>query len=992
MVSSMLLLFVSFGFAQDLRITGVVTEVSSGQPVAGANVIVQGTTNGTITDVDGNYTLNVPADGTKLVVSFIGYVIQEINVTSSQSVYNVQLEDDIQSLNEVVISGLASSVKRSNLANSVESVKADELTGIVEQSTMDGALYGKLKGANITSNSGAPGGGISIKLRGITSINGSNEPLYIVDGVYIDNSSISSGLNVVSAASGGGSQSSQDNPSNRIADIDPQDIESIEVLKGASGAAIYGSRASGGVVIITTKKGKTGKPAISFSQSLGVTTQLRKLGTREWDEQKVFDNYKSSNFSDSDPLNPGNVQKDLFVASRNAGTLMNYEDELYGNKGLLSTTRLTISGGNPNTKYFIGATRKDDEGIVENTGYQKYSFRANIDQKLTDWLDISLSNNFIHSSADRGFFNNDNSGTTMGVAFSATPSWAQLLPDSEGVYPNNPYAASNFIETRDKVINNETVDRFIGGANIKATIFQKDNQSLKFAGRAGLDYYTLATTALFPNTLQFQSNGNGLNGVSIQGTTVNRNTNFAAFLIHDMFVGNGLSFKTQFGLTNENFFRNTILGTASNMNGDQTNLDQGGSVAIDQTRIIQHDKGFFAQEEVNFNDKVIATFGIRGDKSSNNGDSEKLYYYPKASAAINLHEFGVLSGTAVNQIKIRAAYGEAGNFAVFGDKYTSLGAVVINGNSGATPLSKRGNPNVGPERQKEFETGFDFGLFNGKLNFDFTYYSKKVNDLLLSAQVPSSSGFTTQVVNAADMTNKGIEMGLNWNVVSTTSLNWNLGINWWKNTSEVTRLDIPSYTTGGFADFLGQFRIKEGHSPTEVIGVGPNPDEDGLVVFGDAQANFDLSMLNSLSYKNFDLSFLFHWKNGGKNINLTALLTDLSGTSADYDKIDLDPEGVAGNGDYRLGELGSNSEPYIEDASYIRMREIGLYYNIPKSVFNDAMSLRIGVSGNNLINVFEYRSYDPEVSNFGGKGLSTGVEVLPFPSSKRVNFHVIVNF
>ena len=977
-IASMLLLFMNFTYAQNISISGSVTEVSTGYPVAGANVIVQGTTNGTITDMDGKYTLSVP-EGAKLIVSFIGYINQEVNVVSGKSIYDIQLEDDVQSLNEVIISGLASSVKRSNLANSVESVKASDLTGIVEQSTMDGALYGKLKGANITANSGAPGGGISIKLRGVTSINGSNEPLYIVDGVYIDNSSISSGLNVVSAASGGGSQSNQDNPSNRIADIDPQDIESIEVLKGASGAAIYGSRASGGVVIITTKKGLSGKPVISLSQSVGVTSQLRTLGTREWDATKAETHY-------------GVAGRDAFNAAQSAGTLHDYENELYGNKGLLSTTRLTISGGTPNTKYFIGATRKDDEGIVNNTGYQKYSFRANIDQKLADWLDVSMSNNFINSSADRGFFNNDNSGTTMGVSFVATPSWAQLLPDSDGNYPNNPYAASNFLETRDKVINNEAINRYIGGANVKATIFKRDNQSLKFAGRAGVDYYTLATTALFPNTLQFQSNGNGLNGVSVQGTTVNRNTNFAGFIIHDYFVGDGVSFKTQLGVTNENFFRNTILGTAFNMNGDQTNLDQGGSVAIDQTRVIQHDKGFFAQEELNYKDQILATIGVRGDKSSNNGDPNQLYYYPKASAAVNLHEFGVLSGTAVSQIKLRTAYGEAGNFAVFGDKYTSLGAVVIDGNSGVTPLNKRGNPNVGPERQKEFETGFDLGLFEGKVSFDFTYYNKSVSDLLLSARVPSSSGFTTKVVNAADMTNKGIEMGLNWDIVSTPDLKWNLSANWWKNTSEVTRLDIPSYTTGGFADFLGQFRIKEGHSPTEVIGVGPNPDEDGLVVFGDAQAKFDLSFMNSLSYKNFDLSFLFHWKNGGKNINLTALLSDLSGTSADYDKIDLDPEGILGNGDYRLGELGSNSEPYIEDASYLRMREIGLYYNVPKSAFNDAMSLRIGVSGNNLINVFEYRSYDPEVSNFGGKGLSTGVEVLPFPSSKRFNFHVIVNF
>jgi TonB-linked SusC/RagA family outer membrane protein len=978
MIASMLVLCINLSHAQELSISGKVTEASTGEPIAGANVIVQGTTRGTITNIDGSYTLTVP-DGSVVVFSFIGYVIQEIPISGGQTTYDVQLADDVTSLNEVIISGLASSIKRSNLANSVDLVKADELTGIVDQSTMDGALYGKFKGANITANSGAPGGGISIKLRGITSLNGTNEPLYIIDGVYIDNSTISAGLNVVSAAAGGGSQSNQDNPSNRIADIDPMDIETIEILKGASAAAMYGSRASGGVVVITTKKGKQGAPKINLSQSVGVTTMLRPLGVREWDETKAETHF-------------GVAGRDAFIAARNAGTLNNHEEELYGNKGLLSTSRITISGGNPNTRYFIGATRKDDEGIIKNTGYTKYSFRANVDQKLADWLELGVNTNFIHSSADRAFFNNDNSGTTMGIAFVATPAWAQLQPDADGNYPNNPYAASNFIETRDKVTNNETIDRFIGGANVKLTLFQKDNQSLKFSGRAGIDYYTLATTALFPNTVQFQSNGNGLNGVSVQGTTQSRNTNFNGFLIHDIFVGNGLSFKTQFGFTNENFNRNTILGTASNMNGDQTNLDQGGSVAVDQTRIIQHDKGFFAQEEVNFSDKIIATLGIRGDKSSNNGDANKLFYYPKGSIAINLHEFGIGAGSVLSQLKVRAAYGEAGNFANFGDKYTSLSAVVIDGNSGTSTLNKRGNPDIGPERQKEFETGFDLGLFEGKLLFDFTYYIKNVEDLLLTAQVPSSSGFTSQVLNAAELQNKGIELGLTWNVMATGDFNWNLTSNWWTNDSEVTRLDIPSYTTGGFADFLGQFRIKQGHSPTEIIGVGPDPDEDGLMVFGNAEAKFNMSLINNLSYKNFDLSFLFHWKNGGENINLTALLSDLSGTSADYDKVDLDPEGVLGNGDYRLGELGSNSEPYIEDAGYIRMREIGLYYNIPKSVFSDVMSLRLGFSGNNLINIFEYRSYDPEVSNFGGKGLSTGVEVTPFPSSKRFNFHVIANF
>ncbi len=964
--------------AQELKVSGTVTDATTGEGIAGVNVVVKGTSTGTITSIDGNYSISV-SSGAALLFSFVGYVTEEYTVSSST--LNVSMTEDVTSLQEVVVSGLASTVKRTNLANSVASISGAELTGIATQQTMDGALYGKFKGANISANSGAPGGGISIKLRGLTSINGSNEPLYIIDGVYIDNSAISAGLNVVSQAAGGGSQSNQDNPSNRIADLDPEDIQSIEILKGASAAAIYGSRASGGVIIITTKKGQQGKAQISLSQTLGWTQMLNPLGQRSWDETKV-----AASFGASEVPN--------FVAARNAGKLIDYEDELYGNKGLLSTSRITVTGGGDRTTYFVAATRKNDEAIVKNTGYEKNSFRLNLENALSERVKLNLNTNYIESSTDRGLFSNDNSGATMGVSFVSTPSWAQLLPDANGNYPNNPYSASNFLQTRDLITNNESVKRIITGLNLDAVLLKRDNMSLRLNARGGIDNYTLVTTALFPNTLQFQSDGNGTNGVSIQGTTTNRNTNMAAFLIHDFFPGSsGLSFRTQFGITGENFDRNNIVGTASFLNGSQTNLDQSGSVTIEQDRLIQKDRGFFAQEEINLNDQIIATVGLRGDKSSNNGDPNKLYYYPKASLAVNLTEFSFWNIEPINQFKLRVAYGEAGNFAVFGDKFISLEPVNINGNSGLTVSNLLGNQEIGPERQKEFETGFDVTALNNKISLDFTYYVKTVEDLLLRAQIPASTGQTTKVVNAAEMVNKGIEIGLNGNVINTSTLKWTSRLSYWSNDTEVTRLDVPSFTTGGFADFLGQYRIKEGHSPTEIIGVGPNPDEDGLVVFGDAQPDFNLSFLNSVTWKNFELSMLWHWKKGGDNINLTALLSDLSGTSADYDKIDLDPDKQLGNGDYRLSVLGANTEPYIEDASYLRMREIGVYYNLPKTMLGNFLnSVKVGFSGRNLINIFDYRSYDPEVSNFGGKGLSSSVEVTQYPSSKNYNFHLLVKF
>ncbi|MDH5398196.1 MAG: SusC/RagA family TonB-linked outer membrane protein [Cyclobacteriaceae bacterium] len=966
------------GNSQDMTVTGKITD-EQGEPIIGASVIVKGTTRGSITDLEGNFSLRA-SRGEVLEVSFIGYAAQELEVTGES--LSVSLREDITNLEEVIISGLASTVKRSNLANSVASISGKELSETTNQQTMDAALYGKFKGVNITSNSGAPGGGISVKLRGITSINGSNEPLYIIDGVYLDNSAISGGLNTVSKASGGGNQSNQDNPTNRIADIDPEDIEFVEILKGASAAAMYGSRASGGVIIITTKRGTSGKPKINFSQTVGISKILKPLGVREWDATKV-----ETHFGVDEVAN--------FQAAKSAGKLYDYEQDLYGNTGSQRTSRITLSGGNESTGYFVGATVKKDQGIVPNTGYSKNAFRLNLDHKLSDRIKLTTSTNYVKSSADRGFFNNDNSGTTMGIAFVATPAWAELHPDENGNYPNNPYAASNFLQTANLVTNNESVSRLISGATLTANLMQRDKSNLQLMVRGGLDNYTLETRAIFPNTLQFQKDGNGTGGASIQGTTTSANTNLAAFLIHDYYASPALTFRTQLGTTAENFNRNNIIGTATFLNGSQTNLDQSGSVAVSQSRLLQNDRGIFFQEEVNYNDMIIGTAGVRADKSSNNGDPNKLYYYPKGSVAINLHQMTDLSSAGISQLKLRTAYGQAGNFAVFGDKWSSLNPINIDGSAGLVISNTIGNENIKPERQSELEFGFDAGVLENKVALDFTYYIKSVDDLLLRAEVPTSTGQTVKVVNAASLENKGIEIGLNLNLINTEDFRWSSRTSLWQNRGLITRLDIPSYTTGGFADFLGQFRIKEGHSPTEIIGVGPadQQDEDGLVIFGNAEPNFQMSFMNNLSFKGFEFTMLWHWKNGGKNINLSALLSDLSGTSPDYDRIDLDPDSALGNGDYRLSQLGANSGPYIENAGYLRMREAGLFYTIPQSVLGDTFDrIRVGFSGYNLINFFEYRSYDPEVSNFGGKGLSTGVEVTPFPSSKRFNFHLTATF
>ncbi len=959
-------------------VSGRVTD-TNGEGLPGATIVVVGTQMGTTSDNNGDYKIQVPGTQARLSIFYTGYKTMTVEAVNSSPRVDVVLDDDFAGLNEVVISGLATNVKRANLANAVSSITSSELVGTTVQSSMDGALYGKLTGVNIISNSGAPGGGTTVKLRGITTLNGNSQPLYIVDGVYYDNSSFAANVNFISQAAGQGSNSNQDNPSNRVADLDPEDIDRIEVLKGASAAAIYGSRAAAGVVIVTTKRGsRNGNVGVNFSQSIGFQQQLRKLGVRQWDEAKVEASF-------------GAAQVPNYQQAVQSGKIYNYEDELYGEKGLLSTTRLALNGGSEKFGYFAGITRKSEDGIVKNTGYDKTSVRLNLDSKVFSWADLQMSMNYVTSTADRGFFNNDNTSTTLGVSYVSTPSWANLFPDEKGNYPNNGFAPSNFLQTRDLVTNNEKVNRILGGGIGTFRLWNNERNGLNLIVRGGVDQYTLETRSIFPRELQFQKDGNGTNGASIRSVAVSQGSNIAAFLVHTYTLENNLSFRTQAGITQENLNQDYTNAIATQLIGAQTNLNQAGSIQVNQNRLKQVDKGFFAQEEANFKDIVIATVGIRGDKSSRNGDPNKLYYYPKASVAFNVHEITSL-GKSVNQLKFRAAFGQSGNFGPFGATYTPLTPIIIDGGTGSLIGSTLGNTTIGPERQTEIETGLDIGLFDSKVNVEFTYYTKNIKDLILLVNTPNATGFSNAWQNAADLENKGFEIAVDATPVREKHLTWNTRLSFWRNTALISRLDVPAFNLGAFGASLGTYRIEQGQSPTQLVGIDPSPGENGLRVFGNAEPDFQMSFNNAIRYKHVQLNFLFHWKKGGENVNLSTLLSDIFGTSADYDNKGIDPTNTLANGPYRLSQLGVSAQSWVEDAGYLRLRELGLSYDLPSSWFKDKAMFRAGISARNLLNFFKYSSYDPEVSNFGTSAISSNVEVTPFPSAKSFFFTIGASF
>ena len=978
--------------AQQFSLNGKVTDSGTGEPLAGVNVIVKGTTIGVITDIDGNYNLTIPGTEGVIVASFIGYLTKELPVNSTTGTLNIDMVEDVTNLEEVVVTGLASSVKRSNLANAVSTVSADELLGTTDPQTLDNALYGKLNGVNINANGGAPGGGISVQLRGISTLGaGSSQPLYIVDGVYVDNSTIRTGRTQVSGASSGQNATTQDNAANRIADLNPEDIESIEVLKGSSAAAIYGTRANAGVIIITTKKGKAGKTKVSLRQDLGIARALNLQGFDDWNPDKITAFFGTGERAEA--------ELQAYLQAVAEGRITNWEEEFYGETPLLSNTQVSVSGGNEKTTFYVSGGLRTEDGILKNTGFDRYSIRANIDHKFSKKLDMSLNSNYIRSSTQRGFTGNqNNTGGSIGYNIAYLPSYADIFPDAQGNYPNNPYFNDNPLAIRDLGVNDSNVDRFIVSSAINLNLLQTDNSLLKFTAQGGIDYISANSLVYFPEILQHQQ-ALANPGDVMWGRNDNLNTNWQAFLIFNTNVGK-TNFNTQVGTVRLHQSVENLLTRGRGLSGGQTNLRWATVQSIqgqfDQTVT---DVGIVAQEEINWDDKIIGTVGVRFDRSTLNRDQDKFYAFPKASVAANIANFDFWTVNNVNQLKLRAAYGETGGLPNFGNTFESLTPQLIGGSLGGQVSVRGVDPNLEPETASELEFGLDASFFGNLISLEATYYIKEVNDLILDQVPAESTGIQAIATNAADLENRGIELALSGSPVRTNNVNWFSKVLYWKNRAEITRLNIPPFTTGGFGPTLGTYLIAEGLSPTTIVGTPGDADiPGGFTMHGDRLADFQMTFLNQITlYKNWELSFLFHWKQGGDNINLSAFLWDDGGTTPNWNGDD-DGDGIP-NGEDRQREWISdnNAGVYIQDASYVKLREIGLYYTLPQNLttrlFNGLVErVKLGFSGNNLFLWTDYESYDPEVSNFGSQPIASNIEVTPYPTSRRMFFHLNIDF
>ena len=895
-------LFIATAFA---AVSGTVTDAKTGEPLVGTSVFVKGTFIGTTTDSRGSFSIDASA-GDVLMVAYIGYKSQEITV--SGDVLDVALEIDVLQQDAVVVTGLATTVKRRNAANAVAVVSGEDLVNAPTQ-TLDGALSGQFAGVNIRRNTGAPGGGINVNLRGQSTLTGNTQPLYVIDGVIVNNDANQSGIDVITKAAGAGSSRPQGQPTNRIGDINPNDVESIEVLKGASAAAIYGAKASNGVVIINTKRGKGGKTKFNFSTRMGSSTLLKKMGHREFETfeeaynqfgtgagggmtadsvwiapNELFNSDDTSSFIFPSDTVGAYVMVDnlmqlssdywqdayaaayeeyaaaaqalwesefyddslnailypcstfIFVPSDDlasfdafapgffstnegywAGRNIDYEQELYGQTGQLRETTISAVGGNEKTQFYIGGQHMDEGGIIKNTGYEKISGRLNLTHRISDKTKISIATNLVRSESDRGVTGNDNTNMTYGFSIGFTPSFIDIMDtDGDGVFPTNPFNPSNPLETAEYFVNNELTHRALGSLTLDHTLLQLDNQNLSLLAVGGADFYNQENEVFIPPFLQIEKS-NTEPGQAVMTTTDNLNTNLSLNLIHKLKMGSGINLNTTAGLQYETHDWNSVFVHALGMTPTQTNVDQATSQTVYHDRSKRQDRGQFFQTEGTIGDNIYAAFGMRGDVSSTMGNTEEYVWYPKMAAS---YQFGELAGVFDN-LKLRFAMGETGNMPLSTAKYTPVSSANIGGINGLVPSSTAGSKTITPERTAETEFGADFSIMGGFATVEATMYTQNITDLILLVDVPASSGGSSGWVNGGEMQTKGTELSLGLNpsrLVDLGGFDWQFQMTYYKNESEVTKLTVDPYNFGGFATFLGTYRIEEGWSPTAIVG------------------------------------------------------------------------------------------------------------------------------------------------------------------------------
>lgn len=1018
------LLLPFFVAAQNLPVvSGKVTD-DLNESLIGVTIMLKGSDTGTLTEADGTYSLALPSGTTdaKLVFSYIGYSSQTLSVDfagSSMAQLDVQMYPDAAQLDEVVVTGVSSATSRKQLGNAISTVKADDIKNTGTTNVL-GALSGKVMGALITQNSGDPAGGMSIRLRGTSTINGSSDPLYIIDGVIVDNSS-QNVINLNADAMQTGFAAGQ----NRLVDINPQDIERIEIINGAAAAAIYGSLASNGVVQIFTKKGTVGKPKINFSSTfsssklrkrLDFTTHPERFGIKGSDRLAttqdrltiIADLRSAQDRMDNPATGPAALAGRPLVEDKYAVTRYDYQDNVF-RTAYGTDNHLSVSGGTESTKYYASMGYSINEGIIGNTHFQKYGAKLRINQKLASWANMSVGLNYINSSSEDKP-NGNNFFSPISTMIIADNVWDITERDKEGNLLHAEPVRLNPLSVIEDFEITQNTNRFIG--DMQFSVFPVEGLTLKYV--MGLDVYSLQGNTFQPRipyspvASSFFPDGY----VAVANSNVFKiNNDFTATYQKD--INENLTSSTTAGASvwydrsNFSAAEGRDLSPFVSTLGAATNLFSAPREYVSASTI----NGYFIQESLGFKDFLFVTLAGRVDGSSRFGEDERNQFYPKASASVVLSELDFWKESGIsnnwNALKLRFSYGQSGNLTGIGafTRFTNYNSFSLLGKSAIVPSSSLGNPNIKPEQQTEIEFGADMGFWKNRIGLGVTFYQQEITDLLLNRNLSPSSGGASIIENIGEMSNKGVELLLNVNAIRRKDFNWNVTVAYNTFKNEVNgigggRAGILLRGGGGAQSAidgqpLGVFfarqyarnedgslllkpvatangtvmlpQVARGNDVTGELMYDSDGQPSGTpvrTILGDPNPDWTGSLVNEFQYKQFGLRVLFDAVWGFDVWNWNSITSSNVGSSR-LSEMELKGEVPRGWVAAIGGFVGPRiQEEHVEDGSFIKLREIAFTYNAGK-VGNVFSNLTISLVGRNLISFDDYSGYDPETNSAG---------------------------
>lgn len=1013
-------------WSQNQVVSGTIRD-ASGNPVSFATILIKGTTLGALASDDGTYTISVPATSSVLVYSYIGYQDHE-EIINGRSVIDVVLNESVSMLNEVVLTGYLVQ-KKSNITGAISSLRNREFRD-QPVSNVAQSLQGKVAGINVTTPSGTPGAGL------LVSVRGASNPLYVVDGVPMiseSNSVLSTSYDTEGQEQGSGQNLSS------MADINPDDIESIEVLKDASSAAQYGARAANGVVLITTKRGRSGKTEFSFNSFTGYQKVAREIpfldseGLVELIEDARAQDLK---LYEKDPsIFPEGFDPALLTnplpESWYTGVNTNWLEEIF-RTAPISNLQLSARGGNDKTRFFVSGNYFDQEGIVIENAFKRGSFRLNLDNKVSDRVTIGFNNSFTYSR-NRRSFNDDTYTGVVTNAIGASP--LEPVYEEDGSYSD--YASYQASWLSDNPVKSaKEITAFTNSYRYLGTAFVDINlaKSLRFHSAFTTDYTNLTDDQFFSalTTDAEAVGGRAIKGLYRNTTWLNENTlTYQA----DLNENNHLTALAGFSMQSARSNRTAIAAQGFPPGSGLQNISSASSIIglpsdtyPDYWGIVS----FMGIANYDFDNKYLFSASARYDGSSRFDPAGRWGLFPAFSAGWILSREKFFQSKWLSHLKLWASYGLTGDQEIADFQYTSnWGPGIYNGVSGLVPLNI-GNPDLTWQRNKMFNIGLDFELWQGKLSGALDYFKGNRTELLTQAVLPATSGFDALTSNAGNIENSGIELSLNAYPVRNTKFTWATSFNFSYLKNEIKSLYTDDEILYAYADLSATHIFKVGESIGSFYGLsylGVDPatgdpifddiNSDGIIddsdqtVLGKAAPDFYGGWTNDFKFNRWDASISTQYSVGNKVYNLIRTTYETLGWSDEGWDENYDLYQVYANnttsaenrwrnpGDITdiprasliFSSIGANSSRFIEDASFFRIRTVNIGYTFKPDNAKWYSSLRFYLQAQNLAVFTKYYGFDPEVSSNGGDAPQTaGVDYAAYPQPRTITFGVNLQF